>query len=112
MNKLVSLSRFSKQLTDILPGAFVVVNQKNYPLGYVFGNNAFISLLTKIDGEFEDKVVDPKKAYDNYAGRLIDLIEGKLPVNSEFSEELKESIKEAKREGWIPFEEIVQSLNV
>lgn len=109
MNKLVPFSKFSKKAS--LSGASVIVDQKNIPLGFVFGRDAFISLCTVIDSEFEKRVKDPKKAFNNPAGKLIDLIEEKLPINPNFAKDLKSSIVRAKKTRWIPMEEITRSIN-
>lgn len=109
MNKLVPFSKFS-QATPF-SGASVIVDQKNIPLGFVFGRDAFISLCTVIDDEFEKRVKNPKKAFNNPAGKLIDLIEEKLPVNPNFAKALKSSIAGARKTRWIPMEEITRSIN-
>lgn len=114
INKIVPISKFSRlgKKFSFLENTSVVVNKNNIPLGFVFGRDSFISLLEKIDNEFEEKVEDGKKAFDNPAGRLIDIIEEKLPVNSAFVEDLKNAIISAKKQGWITFDEIKQALNV
>ena len=58
------------------------------------------------------KVKDPKQAYNNLAGRLIDLIEEKLPVNPKFIIKMRKSLQETKKNGWIPLDEISELLNV
>ncbi|MBI2596588.1 hypothetical protein HYW41_00290 [Candidatus Daviesbacteria bacterium] len=113
MNKLIPFKKFTKSENNLsLSDASVVVDKDNNPLGFVFGRDSFISLCTVIDDEFEKRVNDPKKAFDNPAGKLIDLIEEKLPVNPKFASDLKSSIKNAKKTRWIPLEEVAQSLNV
>lgn len=114
MNKLVPFKKFSKKAAEqsFLSNASVIVDQKNIPLGFVFGRDSFISFCTVIDDEFENRVKDPKKAYDNPAGRLIDLIEEKLPINPKFARDLKDSIKNAQQTRWIPLDEVSRSLNV
>ena len=99
MNKLVPFAKFSKKNTP-LSGVSVVVNQKNVPLGFVFGRDSFISLCTVFDEEFEKRVNNPQKAYNNLAGKLIDLIEEKLPINPKFVKDLKTSISDAKKTRW------------
>lgn len=111
MNKLVPFKKFSKKAGN-LSGASVVVNDKKIPVGFVFGRDSFISLCTIIDDEFERRVDNPKKAYDNPAGKIIDLIEEHLPVNPKFAKGLKTSINEARNTRWIPLAEIAHSLNV
>lgn len=113
MNKLIPFKKFSEKADKFnLSDTSVVVDKKGTPVGFVFGRDSFISLCTIIDEEFEKKVSDPKKAYDNPAGRIIDLIEEKLPVNPKFKAELKDSIQSAKKTRWIPLDEITSALNV
>src|SRR3990167_10976741 len=114
MNRLVSLAKLTKtkKTFPLSSRISVIVNSKRTPLGFVFGRDSFIAFLEKIDEEFEAKVKDPKQAYNNLAGRLIDLIEEKLPVNPKFVKDLKTSISDAKKTRWIPLEEIKHSLNV
>ena len=114
MNKLIPFLKFSSSLKKqpYSSGASVIMDENSTPLGFVFGRNSFISLCTIIDNEFEEKVKDPKKAYNNPAGRLIDLIESRLPVNPGFTKKLKISISEAKQTGWIPLEELNRFLHV
>lgn len=113
MNKLVPFKKFSKKADKFdLSNTSVVVDKNNTPLGFVFGRDSFISLCTVIDEEFEKRVNDPKKAYDNPAGRLIDLIEEKLPVNPKFIKDLKQSIRKTNKSNLISLEDLSRSLNV
>lgn len=113
MNKLVPFSKFSKVgKNSAISSSSVIVDKNNIPLGFVFGRDSFISLCTIIDEEFEKRVKDPKIAYDNPAGRIIDLIEAKLPVNPKFKAELKDSIQSAKKTRWIPLDEVAAALHV
>ena len=89
----------------------VVVDGDGTPLGFVFGRNAFIDFLERIDSEFQDKVKDQKKAHANPAGKLIDLIEERLPLNPDFVKDLKKSIS-ARKKDWIPLDQIAKSLHV
>lgn len=113
-NKLIPFKKFAKKANDVasLGNTSVIVGKKGVPLGFVFGRDAFLSFLEYIDNEFEKRVQDPKKAYDNPAGKLIDLIEEKLPVKPKFIKEVKEARAKAKKVGWVSFEEIERSLNV
>lgn len=112
-NKLIPFKNFSKKAEKLnLSNTSVVVDEKNTPLGFVFGRESFISLCTVIDTEFEKRISDPRKAFDNPAGKIIDLIEEKLPVNPKFANSLKSSIKNARNTRWIPLEEVSRSLNV
>jgi hypothetical protein len=90
----------------------VVVDEQGIPQGFVFGRDAFISFLEHIDQEFEKRAVDQQRAYDNPAGKLIDLIEDKLPLRKSFVRELQKSIRGTKKTDWIPFDDVVRALNV
>ena len=113
MKKLIPFAKFSKKAARLsfLSNTSVVVDNKDVPLGFVFGRDAFISLLEHIDNEFA-KLSDQKKAFNNPAGKLIDLIEEKLPLNPDFVKELKLSITKTKNSDWIPFSEVIRSLHV
>ena len=114
MNRLVSLAKLTKtkKTYPLSSQISVIVNGKGTPLGFAFGRDSFIAFLEKIDEEFETKVKDPKQAYNNLAGRLIDLIEEKLPVNPQFIIKMRKSLQETKKNDWIPLDEISRSLNV
>ncbi len=109
--KLVPFNKFSRKAVD-LKGASVITDQKGIPLGFVFGRDSFISFCTVIDEEFEKRVEDPKAAYNNPAGRLIDAIEEKLPLNPKFVSGLKSSIKKTRKTEPISFQELARHLNV
>lgn len=112
-NKLVPFKKFSDEAEKFnLSDTSVMVDKKGIPLGFVFGRDSFISFLEYIDSEFEKKVKDPKIAFDNPAGRLIDLIEGKLPLNPRFVQDLKSSISKTRKSDWISLDEVSHSLNV
>lgn len=114
MNKLIPFTKFSKRAKKLLPlsDTSVVVDEKGVPLGFVFGRDAFIAFLTKIDGQFEEHVKDPKIAFDNPAGKLIDLIEEKLSLRADFVRDLKQARRKTKKSDWIPLAEVIRSLNV
>jgi hypothetical protein len=114
MNKLIPFVKFSKKAkgNSFLSNTSVIVDKKGIPLGFVFGRDSFISFLEHIDEEFDRKVKDPKKAFNNPAGKLIDLIEESLPLNPKFVKELKSSLVRTKRSDWVPFEQITKSLHV
>lgn len=113
MNKLIPLSNFSKKAGKYLSASQtnVVVDKDGTPLGFVFGRNAFIDFLEKIDTEFQNKVKNPRSAYNNPAGKLIDLIEERLPLNPKFVKDLKVSVQ-TKNKAWIPLAQIAKSLHV
>ena len=113
MNKLVPFSQFSKINTgqqSLLSNASVIVNGKGVPLGFFFGRDSFISLMTIIDEQFEKSASAKATIHDSVAGKIIDVIEEQLPLNPHFVSELRESIEEAKKSGWIPLSEIRESL--
>ncbi len=114
MNKLIPISKFYKNAKQIthLSQTSVVIDEKGNPIGFVFGRDAFISALEHFDEAFEEMVKDQKLAYNNPAGKLIDIIEEKLPLNPNFVKGLKKTVKETKKHEWIPFEEVVRSLHV
>jgi hypothetical protein len=114
-NKLVPFAKFSKAEggeRKLLSKTSVIVNGDGVPVGFVFGRDSFISLLSRIDEQFEQRVTDPKKAFDNFAGKTIDLIERNLPVRKSFVLQMKESIAEAEKFGWISLGDLKRSLNV
>lgn len=114
MNKLVPFKNVFRKTEKIpsLSETSVVVDKKGVPLGFVFGRDSFIAFLEHLDTEFEKRVSDPHVAYDNPAGKLIDLIESKLPLRKEFVQELEKSIRETRKKDWIPFADVVRSLHV
>lgn len=114
MNKLVPFKKFSKKVSKIasLDDTSVIVDKRGVPLGFVFGRDSFISFLEHIDNEFEKRIKDPEHAFNNPAGKLIDLIEEKLPVNPRFIKDLKSSLSESQKSKWISLEEIERFLNV
>ncbi len=108
MNKLIPFSTFAK--SSLLSNTSVVVGETGTPIGFVFGRDAFISLLTTIDGEFEKKVKNPKQAASNPAGKLIDLIEENLPIDPAFIKKI--TTARAQETAWIPFDKVVKALHV
>lgn len=112
-NKLIPFKKFSKRADKFnLSDTSVMVDQKGAPLGFVFGRDSFISFLEYIDSEFENRVKDPKVAFNNPAGRLIDMIEEKLPLHPEFMKDLKQSVRSVKRKDLVSLEELSRYLNV
>ena len=115
MNKLIPFTKFlsSKKTKEFpfLSQISVIMKGEKEPVGFAFGRDAFISFLETIDESFEDKVSDPKEAYDNPAGKLIDLIEEKLSVSPDFVKDLKKSVKSTKKEEWIPLNEVMHAIN-
>lgn len=114
MKKLMPFQAIFGKTKDIqsLSEVSVVVEENGAPKGFVFGRDAFIEFLEQLDTEFEERSADSKKAYTNPAGRLIDLIEDKLPLREEFVRDLEKSIKTTKKSDWIPLADVIRSLNV
>lgn len=112
MNKLIPFSKFSKKVTRIPSGASVLMDERNIPLQFIFGRDAFISFLEYIDSEFEKNIPNPDIAYNNPAGKLIDLIEERLPLNPKFVKDLKESVAKSKKSKSYSLDEVISSLNV
>jgi hypothetical protein len=114
MNKLIPFNKFSKNTKKIpsLSHTSVVVDEKGNPLGFVFGRDSFISLLENFDEAFEQTAKNQKQAYENPAGKLIDLIEEKLPLNPDFVKKLKTTVNKTKKQELIPLEEIMRTLHV
>ena len=114
MNKLVPFGKFVKIPTKLsfLSSTSVVIDKKGSPLGFVFGRDSFITFLQHIDSEFEKTAKHEELVFHNPAGKLIDLIEDRLPLNPRFVEDLKQSLHNAEKSGWISFEDIKKSLNV
>ena len=99
-------------MTQIPSGASVVMDGKNTPIQFIFGRDAFISFLEHIDSEFEKNISNPDIAYNNPAGKLIDLIEERLPLHPKFVKDLKESISKSRKSKTYSLDEVIRSLNV
>lgn len=113
MNKLIPFNKFTKRNKGNSPldSASIAVDEQNIPIGFFFGRDAFISLMTVIDEQFEQTAKTSKDAYNNFAGKAIDLIEETLPVSAEFAKTLEKSIADAQKKGWISFDEVAESIN-
>ena len=94
--------------------AGILVDKQGVPRLFVFDTFAFLDVLSAIDERLVDRLSDD--AYHskaaNPAGWLIDEIEGTLPLNPEYIQSLKDAIAEAKRTGWIPFEDVKRALRL
>lgn len=114
MVKLIPFTKFADKAgkSKFLSKTSVLVDKKGIPLGFFFGRDSFISFLEYIDAEFEKRVADPKKAFHNPAGIMIDMIEEKLPLNPDFVRDLKLSVAKTKKSDWIPLEEVRRILHV
>jgi hypothetical protein len=112
MSKIVPFrSLFNLKKYPELSEISVVVNDKKQPAGFLFGRDAFIEFLEKLDETFEKNIDDPKRAYTNPAGRLIDAIEAHLTVDPKFTKKLKTSIKN-NITGLVSLSEIERFLHV
>jgi len=111
--KIIALAKFTKiKSMPYLSETSVIVDEKKIPLGFVFGRDAFITMLEHIDDEFDKKVTDPKKYFDNPAGKLIDAIEAKLPLNPTFINDLKLTINSTDKSKYIPIDDIIKHIHV
>lgn len=115
--KLVPWNRIApKRVFPVKKGsrAGVIVDNKGVPLLFLFDTAAFLDILSEIDEKLVDKLStqDYHSKDSNPAGWLIDTIESKLPLKPEYIQSLKQAISEAKKKGWIPFEEIEQKFGL
>lgn len=94
--------------------AGVVVDRTGVPRVFVFDTAALLDVLSAIDERLVDRLADDEyhSKAANPAGWLIDELEAALPVSKAYIQSLKDAIAEAKRNGWIPFEEIERTLNL
>ena len=94
--------------------AAVIVDKKGTPQVFIFDTFALLDVLSKIDEVLVDKLSTEEyhNKSVNPAGWLIDKIESKLPLNPDFILSLKESISEAMKKGFIPFERIEKELGL
>jgi hypothetical protein len=104
--KVIPLSRGSR--------AAVVIDRAGAPRVFVFDTAALLDLLSVIDERLVDRLSD--EAYHskaaNPAGWLIDEIEATLPLSPAYVQSLKRAVAEAKRKGWIPFEQLTRALEL
>ena len=83
VNKLIPFTQLSRVGGGrSLSNASVVVDDRGVPVGFFFGRDTFISLMTTIDEQFEKRTGSVKEAYDNFAGEIIDLVEEKITVKT------------------------------
>ena len=94
--------------------AAVIVDKSGAPQLFIFDTFALLDVLSKIDEALVDRLSTEEYHSEsvNPAGCLIDKIETKLPLNPDFILSLKNSIAEARKKGWIPFEKIEQELGL
>lgn len=111
--KIIALAKFTKiESMPYLSETSVILDKNKNPLGFVFGRDAFITMLEHIDDEFEKRVTDQKKYFDNPAGKLIDAIESKLPLNENFVNKLKLIIATTDKSDYISIDEIMKNIHV
>lgn len=111
--KIVALAKYTKiKSMPYLSETSVILDKSKNPLGFVFGRDAFITMLEHIDDEFEKRVTDQKKYFDNPAGILIDAIEEKLPLNTDFINKLKLIISTTNKSDYISIDEIMKNIHV
>lgn len=115
--KLVSWSKVApKSVFPLEKGsrAGVIFDKAGTPRVFVFDTFALLDILSTIDERLVDRLSD--KEYHskevNPAGWLIDEIETKLPLKTEYIQSLKDAIAEADKKGWIPAEKIERELNL
>jgi len=111
--KIIALTKYAKiKSMPYLAKTSIIMDKNNNPVGFLFGRDAFISFLEHIDEEFETRVTDPKKYFDNPAGKLIDAIEAKLPLNPTFINDLKLTINSTDKSKYIPIDDIIKHIHV
>lgn len=111
--KIIALAKFTKiKSMPYLSETSVIMDKSRNPLGFVFGRDAFITMLEHIDSEFEKRVTDEKKYFDNPAGKLIDVIEANLPLNADFVNKLKLVISSTDKSDYISIDEIMKNIHV
>lgn len=116
-SKLVSWEReVPKSVFPLQKGsrAGVVVDRNGSPQLFIFDTLALLDVLSEIDEQLVDRLSSEEyhSKSINPAGWLIDEIEGRLPVNPLYANELLKGIEEAKRKGFIPFEKIKAELSL
>ena len=94
--------------------AGVVVDKNGAPQMFIFDTFALLDVLSEIDEQLVDKLSSAEyhSKKINPAGWLIDKIEAKLPLDTKYIQSLRDSIAEAKKSGWVPFEKIERELNL
>ena len=111
--KIIALAEFTKiKSMPYLSETSVIMDKNKNPLGFVFGRDAFITMLEHIDDEFDKRVADPEKYFNNPAGKLIDAIESKLPLNPDFVRKLKLIISSTNKSDFISIDEIMKNIHV
>lgn len=93
--------------------AGVIVDRQGIPRMFVFDTAALLEVLSTIDEQLADRLSaeDYHSKEVNPTGWLIDEIEGKLPLDKQYIQSLKDAITEAKQTGWIPLETIERELH-
>ena len=92
--------------------AGMIVDKSGVPQLFIFDTPAFLDILSAIDEALIDRLSDEEyhSKAANPAGRMIDEIEARLPLNPEYVHSLKNAVKEANTKGWVPFSKILKDL--
>ena len=94
--------------------AGMVLDRAGTPRYFVFNTEALLDVLSEIDESLSDSL--SSEAYysktANPAGWLIDRLESKLPLSTDYVDSLKSAIAEAQKKGWIPFKRIEAELRL
>lgn len=94
--------------------AGIVVDKNGAPQLFIFDTFALLDVLSKIDEQLVDKLSSAEyhNKSINPSGWLIDKIEARLPLDTKYIQSLRDSIAEAQKKGWIPFEQIERELSL
>lgn len=94
--------------------AGVVLDRAGAPRYFIFNTNALLDVLSEIDEPLADRFSsdDYYSKTTNPAGWLIDELEQKLPLSSDYVDSLKSAIGEAQKKGWISFRKIEAELSL
>src|SRR5262245_10170264 len=92
--------------------AGVVMDREGKPQLFVFDTYALLDVLSTNDEKLVDLLSDEAYASKekNPTGWLIDEIEARLPLKTDYIESLKQAISEAKRDGWTSLETLEKDL--
>ena len=84
--------------------AAVAVDKNGNPQIFVLNTFALLDILSAVDETLVDKlsIQEYHSKKHNPAGWLIDELESRLPLKTDFIASLKDALQEAGREGWFP----------
>jgi len=93
--------------------AGVVLDRAGAPRYFIFNTHALLDVLSEIDEPLADRLTSEEyySKSANPAGWLIDRLESKLPLSTDYVDSLKSAIGEAQKKGWIPFRKIETELS-